>query len=218
MLLFTFICAILLVKYKRKERTEMENKPRVDRRTIKTKRAMHNALVALASVKPINKITVKELTEKADVNRKTFYSHYSSIEDVLNEIEDEILKKISAVFKEAYGNANVIENPYYLFQSINVALNTDMEFYKSYICSGAGNLVKIKVKNLVKQEGIELLKNVLPVSPEKVEILMEYVASGVIALYISWFKNEINISLEDVAHLCGTLARSGLEGFAIKKS
>ena len=56
---------------------------------------------ALLEKKPLDKITVKELTEKADVNRKTFYSHYSSIEDVLNEIEDEILKKIQG---EKYGN------------------------------------------------------------------------------------------------------------------
>lgn len=193
----------------------MENKPRIDRRTIKTKRAMHNALVELASMKPIGRITVKELTEKADVNRKTFYSHYTSIEDVLNEIEDEIIEKIYAVFKEATSTANIIENPYCLFESINGAINSDTDFYRNYICSGAGNLMKTKVKNLFKQAGIELLKDVLPLPKEKVEILMEYVSSGVIALYISWFKNETNASLEEIAHISGTLASRGLEGFTL---
>lgn len=193
----------------------MENKPRIDRRTIKTKRAMHNALVELASIKPIGRITVKELTEKADVNRKTFYSHYTSIEDVLNEIEDEIIEKIYAVFKEATSTANIIENPYCLFESINGAINSDTDFYRNYICSGAGNLMKTKVKNLFKQAGIELLKDILPVPKEKVEILMEYVSSGVIALYISWFKNETTASLEEIAHISGTLASRGLEGFRL---
>ncbi len=193
----------------------MENKPRIDRRTIKTKRAMHNALVELASMKPIGRITVKELTEKADVNRKTFYSHYTSIEDVLNEIEDEIIEKIYAVFKEATSTANIIENPYCLFESINGAINSDTDFYRNYICSGAGNLMKTKVKNLFKQAGIELLKDVLPLPKEKAEILMEYVSSGVIALYISWFKNETTASLEEIAHISGTLASRGLEGFTL---
>lgn len=45
---------------------------KVDRRTRKTKKALIEALTKLMSEKKINKITVKELTDLADVNRNIF--------------------------------------------------------------------------------------------------------------------------------------------------
>ena len=48
-----------------------------DRRVKYTKKALKNSLIDSLKEKTIEKITVKELCEKADVNRGTFYSHYS---------------------------------------------------------------------------------------------------------------------------------------------
>lgn len=57
-----------------------------DRRIRKTKQAIKIALVDLLSRKKIINITVKELTDYADINRKTFYNHYQSIQEVVDEI------------------------------------------------------------------------------------------------------------------------------------
>ena len=46
-----------------------------DRRVVKTKRAIRNALVQLLSEKELDQITVKELADRADINRKTFYNY-----------------------------------------------------------------------------------------------------------------------------------------------
>lgn len=56
---------------------------KVDRRTRKTRKALIEALTKLMSEKKINKITVKELTDLADVNRSTFYLYYNDIYDML---------------------------------------------------------------------------------------------------------------------------------------
>ncbi|MBQ9794006.1 MAG: hypothetical protein IJW34_03570 [Clostridia bacterium] len=48
---------------------------KIDRRIIKTKRAIAVALLQLLSEKPLEEITITELTLKADINRKTFYLH-----------------------------------------------------------------------------------------------------------------------------------------------
>ena len=48
----------------------------MDIRVKKTKRAIQKAFVALLREKPIEKITVKEIAERAEINKTTFYSHY----------------------------------------------------------------------------------------------------------------------------------------------
>ena len=54
---------------------------KTDRRVEKTKQAMRHAFVELLKRKPYNAITISELTREADIDRRTFYLHYESIED-----------------------------------------------------------------------------------------------------------------------------------------
>ena len=53
-----------------------------DLRVIKSKKAIRDALFSILASKPINKITIKEISETAGINGKTFYTHYDSIEDL----------------------------------------------------------------------------------------------------------------------------------------
>ena len=55
---------------------------------------LKNSIVELLGEKPIEKVTVKEICERADVNRGTFYSHYSDQFDLYNSIVDELLNGI----------------------------------------------------------------------------------------------------------------------------
>ena len=52
----------------------------MDIRVKKTKRAIQKAFVALLREKPIEKITVKEIAERAEINKTTFYSHYETLD------------------------------------------------------------------------------------------------------------------------------------------
>ena len=62
-----------------------------DRRTRYTRKALQDSLIELMKEKPIAKITIKELCEKADINRTTFYAHYTDPYDLLRKIEEEVL-------------------------------------------------------------------------------------------------------------------------------
>ena len=61
------------------------------RKTRYTRMALEDSLIELMTKKPISKITIKELCENADINRTTFYSHYSDQYDLLRQIEDDAL-------------------------------------------------------------------------------------------------------------------------------
>ena len=67
-----------------------------DRRIKRTKRFLSMALVELLAEKPVNEITVKELTERSDVNRATFYRHYRDIYDMLRQLEQELVGEFTA--------------------------------------------------------------------------------------------------------------------------
>ena len=65
-----------------------------DKRSVRTCAAIESALLRLLGDSDINEITIKRLCEEADVNRTTFYLHYTSVFDVLENIREEIITRI----------------------------------------------------------------------------------------------------------------------------
>ena len=64
-----------------------------------SKTMLKNALLELLETKPINKITVYELCQSAQINRSTFYKYYGEPHDILNEIVNELLEKTAIIVK-----------------------------------------------------------------------------------------------------------------------
>lgn len=60
----------------------------MDKRVVKTRSAIFNAIFDLSTEKDLDKITVIELCEKAGINKSTFYLHYNSIEDCFKKCFD----------------------------------------------------------------------------------------------------------------------------------
>lgn len=70
----------------------MEKK--MDRRKKYTLMVLKESLMELLKDKAISSITIKELCERADINRSTFYNHYTDQFDLLNKIEAEIIQEL----------------------------------------------------------------------------------------------------------------------------
>ncbi|MGI6579427.1 MAG: TetR-like C-terminal domain-containing protein [Saccharofermentanales bacterium] len=62
-----------------------------DPRILRTKKSLYKSLCSLLKEKPLSQITISEITEKAKINRSTFYLHYTNLLDLQNEIEDNLL-------------------------------------------------------------------------------------------------------------------------------
>ncbi|MGN0295033.1 MAG: TetR/AcrR family transcriptional regulator, partial [Lachnospiraceae bacterium] len=71
----------------------------MDKRVIKTKRALFIALSELLREKNIQDITVTDLTRQAGINRKTFYNHFSDVHDVLDDLEHQIVESLIEEFE-----------------------------------------------------------------------------------------------------------------------
>lgn len=66
----------------------------MDLRVKKTKNAIINAFLQLRSKKPLERITVKELSDLAEINKATFYLHYKDIYDLSETLENELLDNV----------------------------------------------------------------------------------------------------------------------------
>ncbi|MGM0524511.1 MAG: TetR/AcrR family transcriptional regulator [Bacillota bacterium] len=73
-----------------------------DPRIIRTRKRIVDALLALMSEREIEKITVKDITEKADVNRATFYHHFKDKQALLHyTLEEHLIRYCIEPFNEA---------------------------------------------------------------------------------------------------------------------
>jgi len=73
-----------------------------DRRVRKTKKALREGLAELLLEKNIQSITVKELTDRADVHRSTFYANFKDIYDLYKHVEDLVVQEISEILSAEY--------------------------------------------------------------------------------------------------------------------
>lgn len=74
-----------------------------NRKTQYTRMVLRDALMELMEQKNISQITVKELCIKADINRTTFYAHYTDPYDLLHKIEAEVLLSVSKAVSSLHG-------------------------------------------------------------------------------------------------------------------
>ena len=67
----------------------------------RTKRHIRRSFLTLIQQKHVSQITVKELTEAAEINRSTFYAYYDSVEDLDRELEKEFSERFIETLKNA---------------------------------------------------------------------------------------------------------------------
>lgn len=71
-----------------------------DRRIRKTEQALQDAFVQLVQEKDVTQITVKELCERADINKSTFYLHYKDIYDLASRMKQHLLDNVYGIIAE----------------------------------------------------------------------------------------------------------------------
>ena len=73
---------------------------KTDRRIKYTKMVLKEALIEILQERPVERVTVKEICDRADVNRSTFYVHYGSPQELLESICRELCEEISQKKKD----------------------------------------------------------------------------------------------------------------------
>jgi len=182
-----------------------------DRRVVKTKRAIHKAFAKLLSEKEINDITVRDIADLADINRKTFYNYYAGVHAVLDEIENEVIGTLEDAlggidFREAMSHPNLV------FEKLTAIINTDLDFYGHLLSMQSNVSLVSKTVNLLKQKARQAMLLQLPVREKEIDILLDYTFSGMLTVYQQWFNSDRSQSIEEISETLSELCFNGLNG------
>ncbi|MGN0459452.1 MAG: TetR/AcrR family transcriptional regulator [Ruminococcus sp.] len=190
----------------------MENNVRkTDRRVVKTKRAIRNALAQIMSEKNINDITVKEVAQLADINRKTFYNYYSGVHQVVEEIENEIIDSFELALKDTDFRRD-IKNPSIIFDKLNSIISKDLDFYEHILCIKGNHSLISKITGVLKEKMKNAFAKEFDIDSQSLEIMADYTVSGMCSVYQSWVKSHRSFPMEEMSGVISVVCFSGING------
>lgn len=167
---------------------------------------MNEALILLLEKKEYSFITIKEICEKAGVNRSTFYLHYNTIDDLLSETIEYVGKKIHKKFnnkvldKQTIKNSNLedlfLVTPEYLLPYLEF-LRENKAIYK--IAYSQPNVLKEQyiVSYLFKNIFEPILDRFLVPRKEQ-KYMMSFYLNGMSAVMIEWIKNDCKVETQTI--------------------
>ncbi|MDD3219867.1 MAG: TetR/AcrR family transcriptional regulator [Lachnospiraceae bacterium] len=132
----------------------------MDLRAKRTRQNIINAFIQLRGQKPLEKITVKELSELAMINKATFYLHFQDIYDLSNMLEDEM---IASALKDMPTPTELIENPGIGTASLIKAVALQGQLFQTLFSGNREHIfvqkMELAFKELIWREYPELKEN-----------------------------------------------------------
>lgn len=181
-----------------------------DLRVIKTKRAIHTAFAELLTEKDMDDITVTDIASRAIINRKTFYNNYRGVYELVDELENEVIRTFDTAMREI----DFVENPYAVFMKLTEIINSDMDFYGALLRSSQNAGLTHKIRLTLQQKAQERFESRIDLPPERISVMMDYAVSGMVAVYQSWFNSERRQSIEEISDIASRMCLTGLRGAA----
>lgn len=170
-----------------------------DLRTRYTQQILKEHLVLLLNAKPIEKITVKELCESANINRATFYSHYDDMYDLMQQIKDQMMEYIIRHVKSNFGIRNeemrdsLVEFLRYLRKN---------KYLYLLLCEESGaKSQREQTWEIVKEYRMGDRSQHTPCWDFKDEFLLIYTTYGTTAVIESWLRNDMPITEEELSDI-----------------
>ena len=107
-----------------------ENAPKLDRRVVRTRKAIQAAFRNLVVRQGADKITVSALAREADIDRKTFYLHYASLDELAEEQGHLVVDRITQVLVVGREPDGITVNLRTVVTELAAMFQEDPEFYR----------------------------------------------------------------------------------------
>lgn len=181
---------------------------RGDLRVARTKAAIVAAFEELAASTHPDKITVKAITDKAGINRKTFYLHYDSMESFLDERIEEV---IDVFFDEHEETPEVPEDIDGHAQRFFLFLSQQDVHTEQLICSRSnydfgGKLYRLQMQRY-KDAGDDPL---CWMGENKENLVLHFIRSTALQFYRRWVRTGKTVHAKEAAVLLGELTTNGI--------
>lgn len=181
-------------------------------RVAETKDKLREAFFDLYEKKKIEKISIREITEAAQLNRGTFYVYYQDIYDLLETTEDELIAElmetVSRIITLILRDADI--NPF---------LPT-LEFYQRYskflrslLGSGGDPNFVYKIKSIIKKTLLEVFKKENIPQFENMEYVMEYISSAQLGIISFWLQSDMALPIQQLGEMIKQITLHGPVGY-----
>jgi AcrR family transcriptional regulator len=176
----------------------MSEKNNGNHRVMLTKRLIREALLEMLKTRSINKLSIRELCQVAGINRTTFYNHYGSQYDVLNEIAEMFIQSTSfTVINDITTGKNIHECLSQVLQYIK----ENLEFAKLLLDLNNYDLIT-RISISLPQFDYMVIKHL----PENLDLeekmaIASFVQYGTVRLLKEWILSDCLKSPEEEAKL-----------------
>ena len=186
-----------------------ENTRKPDRRIMKSKRAIKKAFLTILSTKDINDITIKNIADVADVDRKTVYNYYNGTYEILNEIENEMVNTINETVRSINIEGSIGSHEL-IFKKISEVVTSNMEFYNILMkLSYDSQLIK-KLITVFSEYSKKIIAQYKLPEGLSIDNASIFITSGVLNVYHSWFNSDRTVSFEEISNQLATLVANSL--------
>ena len=162
----------------------------------------------LLKEKKFEKITVTDIVNRADINRSTFYAHYTDVRGLVEEIRSEAVERAMAVVKEM-DFRELLHSPAPFLRKLVEIANENRELYTimGKTVLSMSQLEKIKVilveKALDLQEIPEEIRN-----QRSFRIRLHFFVGGIINVYQQYLVGNLDVTTEEIVEEIALLIKS----------
>ncbi len=177
------------------------------RKTRYTRQVIRESFLELLEEKPIESITVKEIAERADINRATFYAHYDNVEDLARTLEGEMAEEVIAAIDEYYEDW---ENQAGFIDELFGMLQSDRELCGWFLRENTTGYGQKLISDYAREKCVPEWRRAGGISERQAEYVFTFVFNGAFSLFQDWYLNGSEDDTEGVRDLLYQLAHNAL--------
>ena len=190
--------------------TEPASRHDSDKRVIRTKKAIKEALFRIMEEKDISSISISELTQEANINRRTFYTHYRNITDILEEIEGDLVEALGMLVQgiDMKAPRKSVSD---LFIGLNSLITVEFDYYFHLVRMDMRGMLMSRLKNVIRGMTDTILNHLCKKHGENASIISAFIVGGFFNMYLEWYNHPNGYSLEQAADLSGRMVELCVE-------
>lgn len=173
----------------------------MDRRTRKTQALIQTHFLALLEKKPISKISVTEIAERADIGRGTFYTHYKDVYDLQDQLVLAAITEFLALFDDAYPEQHTTNFQNFANELVTYTIQNKQVF--QLLLTNASELAQL---SHFKEQLISrvIQAEVLPPTI-KSRIEVSFAISGILGVLADWLNQGITVETTELIETLETI-------------
>ena len=169
-----------------------------DRRVKRTRRLLKQGLTELLGQKQFSDISARDITDKMDLNKATFYLHYKNTYELLQDLETDLLEHAQEMIDQ-YDYDETVFSMRKFFEPFLDFVVENKSVCDTLFVNNASSDFTGKVVDFIYTNGAGMMKKRLPkLTSEDVDYILSFVAFGLIGLIRRRFEKNMSMSKEKI--------------------